>query len=257
MIGEPTDSRSNQGTTLRPAMWALAVVSAVCFGAWLALAEAGPGTAARGGKAKSEAAGASREASCRILYLGFVGALEPPENKSSGVVQIRDTLRGPEYPEVCAKSYSPYTWTEGRDWLLGHFPAHKGNLTAEEQEQAPKVVLVGHSMGGWAMVKVARELRGRGIPVELAIQVDSVGLTDSVVPRNVKAAAVFYARDLLMLLTTKKVQLEDPSQTKLLANVRVEGAGHESVTRDPRIRQMVLQTVEELRMSGKSARASE
>ena len=107
------------------------------------------------------------------------------------------------------------------------------------------------------MMKVARDLRGHGIPVQLAIEVDSVGLTDSVVPRNVKTAAIFHARDPLMLLTTKKLQLEDPTQTKLLANVRVVGAGHESITRDPRIRELVLQMVEELRMSSASARTLE
>ena len=50
---------------------------------------------------------AERDASCRIIYLGFVGALEPSQNKHSGVVQIGETLRGVDYPDVCAKSYSP------------------------------------------------------------------------------------------------------------------------------------------------------
>src|SRR5271154_2653399 len=104
-------------------------------------------------------------AKCRIIYLGFVGALEPAENKSSGVVQIRDTLRGPGYADVCARSFSPYVWTTGRDWLLEHFPAHGGALTAEEMAAAPRVILVGHSMGGWAAIRVARELRRRDIPV--------------------------------------------------------------------------------------------
>lgn len=184
---------------------------------------------------------------CRILYLGFVGALEPPNNKSSGVVQIRDLLQGKDFPEVCAKSYSPYVWTEGRDWLLTHFPAHGGALTAKELEDAPKVILVGHSMGGWAMMSVARELRRREIPVELAIQVDSVGISDCTVPRNVKEAAIFHAHDILMFLTTKHVRREDPSRTKMVANVTVSGAGHESITRDPRIRELVVKMVERLR----------
>jgi hypothetical protein len=71
-------------------------------------------------------AGAS---SCKIIYLGFVGALEPPYNKYSGVVQIRDVLRGAGFGDVCASSYSPYVWTMGRDWLLKYFPTHEGALT--------------------------------------------------------------------------------------------------------------------------------
>jgi hypothetical protein len=81
----------------------------------------------------------------------------------------------------------------------------------------------------------------------LTIQVDSVGITDRTVPRNVKTAAVFHARDILMFLTTKRIRAEDPSQTKLAANVLVKGAGHESVTRDPRIRELVMDVVEALR----------
>jgi pimeloyl-ACP methyl ester carboxylesterase len=190
---------------------------------------------------------AERDASCRIIYLGFVGALEPSQNKHSGVVQIGEKLRGDEYPDVCAKSYSPYVWTDGLEWLLKHFPTHSGALTSEELQRCPKVILVGHSMGGWAMMSVARRLRSRDIPVELTIQVDSVGITDYTIPRNVKNGAIFHARDVLMPLTTKHLRLEDASRTKMLANITVEGAGHESITRDPRIRELVMRTIANLR----------
>jgi hypothetical protein len=185
--------------------------------------------------------------SCKIIYLGFVGALEPPDNKYSGVVQIRDVLRGSGFGDVCASSYSPYVWTMGRDWLLKHFPAHEGALTPAELLLCPKVILVGHSMGGWAMMSVARELRSRNIPVELTIQVDSVGITDQTVPRNVKNGALFHAHDVLMFMTTRHLKMEDPRMTKLVANVIVTGAGHESITRDPRIRELVISTIERLR----------
>jgi hypothetical protein len=188
-----------------------------------------------------------KSTSCRIIYLGFVGALETSGNKRSGVVQIRDILQTKEYSDVCAKSFSPYSWTDGRDWLLRYFPSHDGPLTSEELQQAPKVILVGHSMGGWAMLSVARELRSRDIPVELTIQVDSVGITDHTIPRNVKSAAVFHANDVLMFMTTKTVKCEDPNYTKLVADVRVARAGHESITRDPRIRELVMDMVASLR----------
>ena len=197
--------------------------------------------------APTVASGAQRDANCRIIYLGFVGALEPSQNKHSGVVQIGQTLRGDEYPDVCARSFSPYVWTDGLSWLLKHFPAHSGVLTADELQHCPKVILVGHSMGGWAMISVARDLRDRNIPVELTIQVDSVGITDYTVPRNVKAGAIFHARDVLVFMTTKNLRLEDASHTKILANVTVAHAGHESITRDPRIRELVMKTVESLR----------
>lgn len=177
----------------------------------------------------------------------MVGGTESPNNKHSGVVQLRDILRGPAYPEVCAKSFSPYVWRSGFHWILKHFPSHRGPLTKDELEGTPKVILVGHSLGGWAVLSVARNLKRKGIPVELCVQIDSVGITDHTVPRNVKVAAIFHANDAMFLLTTKTIKLEDPSQTKLVENNLVRGAGHWSVTRDPRIRSLVLCTVDALR----------
>jgi hypothetical protein len=188
----------------------------------------------------------SRDKTCKIIYLGLVGGTEPSNNTHSGVVQLRDVLRGPNYPEVCAKTFTPYFWRSGFHWILAHFPAHPGPLRSDELDHAPKVILVGHSLGGWGVLSVARNLNSKGIPVELCVQIDSVGITDHTVPRNVRAAAIFHANDAMFLLTTKKIRLEDPSQTKFVESVLVKGAGHWSITRDPRIKALVLCTVETL-----------
>jgi len=188
----------------------------------------------------------NRDTTCRIVYLGVVGGTETPNNRRSGVVQIRDILRGPAFPDVCAKSFSPYVWRSGLHWILGYFPSHPGPLTGDELEKAPKVILVGHSLGGWAVLSVARNLEQKGISVELCIQIDSVGITDHTAPGNVKAAAIFHANDALFFLTTKTIKLEDPSQTNLVENILVKDAGHLSVTRDPRVKDLVLCTVQAL-----------
>lgn len=235
----------------------VAIAAMICVGfAGLVWTRAAHGesalTASASGNKSSSAktsAAIQRDKTCRIIYLGFVGALEPAHNKRSGVVQIATSLQGDEFPDVCAKSFSPYVWGEGLEWLLSHFPSHAGELRAGESSRAPKVVLVGHSMGGWAMMSVARKLSSRGIPVELTIQIDSVGFTDTTVPQNVKCAAIFHARDVLTPLTTKRLRVEDSSRTRLLPDVTVDGAGHESITRDPRIRALVMQTIESLRAS--------
>lgn len=190
---------------------------------------------------------------CKILYAGFVGAMESAGHKNSGVVQIRDTLRGPAYSDVCAESFMPIAWNSGLNWILKHFPSHAGPLTPEELADAPHLILVGHSTGGWAMLAVARDLRDKDIPVELTVQIDSVGITDYTVPRNVKEGAIFHAWDVLMFMTRKSVRLEDPIHTKLVANVVVKGANHLSITRDPRIKNLVLKTVENLRTASLNA----
>ena len=190
---------------------------------------------------------ATAPADCSIIYAGFVGAMEPSDHKTSGIVQIRDTLRGPTYPDVCANSFLPYNPTAGLEWILSHFPSHAGPLTADELRRGPRIILAGHSTGGWAMLSVARDLREKDIPVELTIQVDSVGIDDVTVPSNVKEGAIFHAHDALMFMTTKRLKVEDSSKTKIVANILVKGAGHLSITRDPRIRALVVKTIEQLR----------
>jgi hypothetical protein len=107
--------------------------------------------------------------------------------------------------------------------------------------------MVGHSTGGWATIKVARYLRDRGIPIELVVLLDSVGIDDRTVPRNVRATAVFRSGSILRFLTTKNFRMEDEQGTTLVANIVVKDASHMSITRDPRVRDLVLGTVDELR----------
>jgi hypothetical protein len=183
---------------------------------------------------------------CSVLYLGVVGGLETANNRRSGIVQIRDTLRSPGYSYVCAKSVSPYVWRSGLWWVLQYFPSDPAQLTQREIEGTPKIILVGHSLGGWAVLSIARSLNRRNIPVELCIQIDSVGLTDHTVPGNVRSAAIFHARDVLWPVVTKSIKLQNSRFTKAVGNVAIKGAGHESVTRDPQIRDLVIRTVESL-----------
>jgi pimeloyl-ACP methyl ester carboxylesterase len=229
-------------------LWLFVVI--YCYVLFPAFCEATP----HAGSSSSNASNGTDSAipDCKIVYAGFVGAMETSNHKHSGVVQIRDTLRGPGYADVCAESFIPISWTAGRDWILTHFPSHAGPLTAAEIAAAPRVILVGHSTGGWAMFSVARDLRDKAIPVELTVQVDSVGLTDSTVPRNVKTCVIFHAWDVLMFMTTKKIRMEDPLHTKLLANILVKHASHLSVTRDPRIREFVLNAVAVARVESAS-----
>ncbi len=202
--------------------------------------------AANADRSGSEAP-ADLHSGCKIIYAGFVGAMETSSHKHSGVVQIRDTLRGADFTDVCANSFIPVSWTSGRDWILTHFPSHPGPLTPAELENSPKVIMVGHSTGGWAMLSVARELRDKHIPVELTVQIDSVGFTDYTIPDNVKTSAIFYAWDALFFVNTKHVRLQDPDHTKLIAKVVVKDASHLSITRDPRIRELVMDAVSNLR----------
>ena len=105
-----------------------------------------------------------------------------------------------------------------------------GPLTETESADSLRIILVGHSAGGWAALKVARDLRDKGIPIELTVQLDSVGVTDRTVPRDVKAIAVFRAHGILRPVTTKNIRMEDPQHTSLIADVVVKNGSHISMT---------------------------
>ncbi len=237
----PQYRRIERGVLPRNALLAIVAVALLFF-----FGASDPSLAANTSRTGAEDP-ADAHAGCKIIYAGFVGALETSNHQHSGVVQIRDTLRGPDFSDVCANSFIPLSWNSGRDWILTHFPTHPGPLTSAELENAPRIIMVGHSTGGWAMLSVARDLRDKHIPVELTVQIDSVGFTDYTIPDNVKTEAIFYAWDALFFMNTKHVRLQDPDHTKLIARVTVKDASHLSITRDPRIRVLVMDAVSNLR----------
>ncbi len=200
-------------------------------------------------QAQPQAQGAppARPGPCKILVVGYVGGLDTPNNRFSGVVRIRKQLQALKNPELCVKIFSVYHWMGAYGWIKKFFPSGgEGRFSKEEIESGPRIILYGHSLGGWACLSLARRLNTRGIPVELTVQIDSVGFTDSVVPPNVKAAANFYHRAPLPFLTRRKIRAEDESSTLVLANSRIPHVSHMSITRRPEIAALVLDTVRTL-----------
>ena len=180
---------------------------------------------------------------CKILIVGFNGGLERPNNHKSGIVHLRDRLNTPEYPNVCFRNFLPYSWPRAYHWILDHFPKHGGHFTREEVDRGPKVILVGHSLGGMTTLILARLLGGRGIPVELAVQLVSFGLADATVPSNVRNAANFYVKDALAMWTKRHVKVKNPSATHFYGNILIPGYDHVSVTLAPQVSDLVVSTV--------------
>lgn len=87
-----------------------------------------------------------------------------------------------------------------------------------EAKARARIILYGQSLGGGAVVKLARELDSAGIPVLLTVQVDSVGIGDSVIPPNVKAAANLFQRDFIPVHGTPAIRAADPARTEILGN---------------------------------------
>ncbi len=198
-------------------------------------------------QAQSQGPAPARSGSCKILVAGFAGGLDTPNNRFSGVVKIRKQLQALNNPELCVKTFSAYHWMGAYHWIAEYFPSEReGHLSNEEIQSGPKIILYGHSLGGWACLSLARLLDTKGIPVELTVQIDSVGFTDSVVPPNVKAAANFYHRATLPFLTRQNVRAENENSTQVLGNSRIPHVGHITITRRPEIAALIVDAVRTL-----------
>lgn len=190
-------------------------------------------------------AGQDPPRSCRVMVVGFVGGLGTSKFPPSAATPLNRQLKGVALPGYCFKTYSAYCpWCAHR-WVRKQFGAKgRTRLTPEQIANGPTIITYGYSMGAPAALFFARQLERDGIPIELAVTVDSKGITTGVVPRNVKTAANFYERQLFPFWFGKRnVRPEDPLATHFLGNIVVPYAGHFTIVRSMRVRDLILATV--------------
>ena len=180
----------------------------------------------------------------KILAIGFVGGMRSPKDTRQGVVQISDRLRSLTCPDLQVNTYSHWKWKQAYSWIYQVVDKDQdGFLSEKEIESGPKIIVFGHSMGGWAVIKLTRRLEKAHIPVELAVQIDSVGIGDEVVPRNVKSAANYYQRTVWPIRGEKRIKAQDENKTKILGNFLVNDIGHEALAREQQISDFIAEKV--------------
>jgi hypothetical protein len=182
---------------------------------------------------------------CRLIVVGYTGGTETPNYSMSGIVQIRNRLARMNLPGLCAHTFSAYDWWRAYGWVRSQFGATGRDLiTAQQVAAGPKVILYGHSLGGWATDWLARRLERQGVPVELTVQMDSVGFTDKTVPPNVKEAANYFEKDTFLLRGRDTICVGDDTKTKLLGNFQVPGVVHYNISRAPEISDLIVDKVQ-------------
>ena len=182
--------------------------------------------------------------SYKILVIGFVGGMRDTKDIRQGVVQIGDRLRSLGCSDLQVNIFSHWKWKEAYRWIYQVMDHDQDSyLSDKESEYGPKIIVYGHSMGGGAVIKLARRLEKAHIRVELSVQIDSVGIGDEVVPGNVKLAANFYQRTVWPVRGEKKIRAQDESKTKILGNILVNNAGHEALAREPQISNFITEKV--------------
>ena len=180
----------------------------------------------------------------KVIVIGFVGGLRNPEDPTQGVVQIRNRLRQLDCADLLVTTYSHFHWARAFDVIFQAIDLnHDGNLSDEELRKAPKVVVFGHSLGGWAVIKLARKLERSLIPVELTVQLDTVGIGDAAVPANVRFAMNYYQRTQWPIRGEKKISPKSKSSTRIIANTRLEKVGHEALARTIEVSDFIVSRV--------------
>lgn len=145
------------------------------------------------------------EGSCVVV--GFLGGRDRWDDETKGVRQLALKLADPS-----SRIYVETFENRRRDVALAFV----------ERARSLRLVVFGQSFGGAAVVKFARELEARSIPVDLTVQIDSVGRSDGAVSPNVRYAANFYQDDGWVIEGEHPVEAEDPTRTTVLGNFRFD-----------------------------------
>ena len=150
------------------------------------------------------------------LVIGFLGGYEPWNDEHRSVRRLVLKLRSRK--GIFAESVSNHNQSVALKLIRHALDTNSdGRLDPVERAEA-RVILFGHSWGGGATLNVARELDRLDVPVLLTVQVDSVGLRDKVVPKNVRAAVNFYQHDPLTIEGRDEIRAADSSKTAILGN---------------------------------------
>jgi pimeloyl-ACP methyl ester carboxylesterase len=156
--------------------------------------------------------------------IGFVGGFISHDNPHHGTVQLAERIRRSVPKDTFVGVFENRRRKLAYDAVVRLLDAdHDGVLSAEEKARA-HIVVFGHSWGAAAAVLLARDLRRKGVPVLLTVQVDSVAKAwqnDAVIPDNVAAAVNFYQPHGIVH-GRKLITAANPAKTQILGNYLVD-----------------------------------
>lgn len=152
------------------------------------------------------------------LVIGFLGGYDRWNDEHRSIRQLVLKLR--HNPGVYAESISNHHRGLALKLIRRALDTNRDGKLEPRERAAVKIVLFGQSWGGAAAISTARDLEKMGVPVLLTAQIDSVGLHDAVVPRNVQTALNFYQHDPFTIWGRKEIRAADPARTKILGNFK-------------------------------------
>ncbi|HKO20857.1 MAG TPA: hypothetical protein VJU82_18430 [Acidobacteriaceae bacterium] len=181
-------------------------------------------------------------------------------------MQVAERLSEEDIPGLHATVYENRRRGKARQLVLRWLDTNRdGHLSIKEKQNA-HIILFGHSWGGSAAIKLARDLNRRDIPVSMTIEVDSINKftgDDCLIPPNVAEAINFYQTRGLVH-GCHAIRAADPERTRILGNYRFEYTSqpaacrsyswanrhffktHEAMDCDPRVWSQINETIDAL-----------
>lgn len=158
------------------------------------------------------------------LVVGFLGAWEHWDDENRSVRKLALKLRDKSIPGVYVETLANYRRKVALNLIRKALDANGDGSIDRTERSSVRIILYGQSLGGLAVVKLARELEAMQVPVQLTVQIDSVGLTDEMIPPNVLAAANLYQDGRLSFRGQAIIRAADPKRTSILENTRFDYA---------------------------------
>jgi pimeloyl-ACP methyl ester carboxylesterase len=164
--------------------------------------------------------GSETAAPASNIVIGFVGGFVGHDNPHHGPVQLAKRIQQSVPQGTYIRIFENRRRKRAFDAVVRLLDTDgDGVLSAAEKARA-RIVLFGQSWGASAAVLLARDLRRKGVPVLLTVQVDSVAKAwqdDSVIPDNVAEAVNFYQPHGL-IHGRAQIMAADPARTEILGN---------------------------------------
>ena len=154
------------------------------------------------------------------IVIGFVGGFVAHDNPHHGPVQLAQRIRQSLPHDTYVRVFENRHRKRAYDTVITLLDTNRDGLLSAEEKTRAHIILFGHSWGASAAVMLARDLRRRGIPVLLTVQVDSVAKVwqnDSIIPDNVIEAVNFYQTQGI-IHGRRHITAADPSRTGILGN---------------------------------------
>jgi hypothetical protein len=164
----------------------------------------------------------------QLIVIGFMGG-----NVSAGNMVHREALVARELQQrfplgLHAAVFANSDCKDALRIILQLLDASGKGRPSENEKDAARIVIYGHSWGASETVTLARRLDQLGIPVLLTIQIDSVeklNENDISIPPNVREAVNFYQSEGL-LHGLSSITAMDPKQTTILGNYEMNYRDH-------------------------------